>query len=220
LEPFLEEVSASKDEVLHEEGENVLFAYFPCDGSLVSFSVAFANGTFVEAALIGKEGAAGGIISRGSVPAYARATVQLGGRFIRIGRADLERVKRRSDTITHTLALYSDCLVAQLLQGSACNATHTIEQRTAKLLLTAHDHTGAVLVPWTQDQLAGMLGVGRSYMTRVLAKLRASGAIATRRRMIRIQDPRALGRHCCGCQDVIRHHFGRVLNGIYPTASA
>src|SRR5205085_7400606 len=111
--------------------------YFPCGSSMISYLVVLEDGRAIETALIGREGAAGGIVSQGHLPAYARAEVQFPGTFIRIDLARLEDAKARSAALRNLFARYADCLVAQVFQAVACNAAHTIEQRTARWLIAA-----------------------------------------------------------------------------------
>src|SRR5690606_28034070 len=129
--------------VLHEPGENVRFAYFPRGASLISYLVILNDGRAIETGLVGREGAVGGIVSQGRLPAYSRAEVQLGGAFYRIDLHHLEEAKARSLTLRYLFARYADCLMAQIFQSVACNAAHSIEQRTAKWLLAAVERTGA-----------------------------------------------------------------------------
>ena len=116
------------------------------------------DGRRVETALVGREGAIGGIVSEGRLPAYARAEVQYPGPFWRISVADLEAAKTGSGSLRHVFMHYADCLVTQIFQAAACSATHTIEQRSAKWLLAAYERTGSCTVPITQEQLGSMLG--------------------------------------------------------------
>ena len=52
---------------------------------------------------------------------------------------------------------------------TACNAIHSIEQRAAKWTASAMERTGASdTVPLMHEQLATLLGVGRSYTSRVI----------------------------------------------------
>lgn len=203
-------------DILFSPGETVQYVYFPCGPSLISFVVVLEDGGAVECALIGREGAAGGIVSQGRLPAYARAEVQFPGPFLRIELAKLEEAKLRSLTLRHLFARYADCLVAQIFQAVACNAAHTIEQRAAKWLISAMDRTGAPVIPLTQEQLAVMLGVGRSYISRVLGSFRSRGLIETRRRVLAVRDLEALRLLACGCNDSVRQHFDEVLKGVYP----
>ena len=45
---------------------------------MASFRIILLDGGNVETALVGREGAVGGIVSKGRLPAYARAVVQFG----------------------------------------------------------------------------------------------------------------------------------------------
>jgi CRP-like cAMP-binding protein len=144
--------------------------------------------------------------------------VRFDGRFLRIKTAALEQGKLESITLRHWFARYSDCLLAQVFQTSACNATHTILQRTAKWLLAASSRTARNDFELTHDQLAQLLGVGRTFVTRTLRLLRDAGMIATRRGAITILDDRALRRTACSCSAAIDEHFDTVLHGIYPAA--
>lgn len=216
LEPKLEEWSAPTGTLLHEPGDTVRCAYFPRGSSLVSYLVVLSDGRAIETALVGREGAVGGIVSQGKLPAYARAEIQLGGSFFRIDLNHLEEVKSRSPTLRYLLARYADCLMAQVFQSVVCNAAHSIEQRTAKWLLDAIDRTGAADVALTQEQLAVMLGVGRGYLNRVIHDLRERGVIETRRARIGVRDVDRLRSLACECNTAVGRHFHDVLKGVYP----
>ena len=175
-------------DVLFEPGAIVRQAYFPCGPSLVSYLVVFSDGRAVETALIGREGAVGGIVSQGRLPAYSKAEVYFPGPFLRIDLSKLEEVKMRSLTLRHLFARYSDCLMAQIYQAVACNALHTIEQRAAKWLIAAIERIGTMEVPLIQEQMAAMMGVGRSYLSRVLGSFRRQGVLRTHRGGLEITD--------------------------------
>lgn len=204
-------------DVLFEPGDTVRYVYFPCGPSLISYLVILDDGRPLEVALIGREGAAGGIVSQGRLPAYAKADVQFPGPFLRIELDKLEEAKSRSLTLRHLFARYADCLFAQIFQAVACNAAHTIEQRTAKWLISAMDRTGAPEIPLTQEQLASMLGVGRSYISRILGSLKQRSIIETRRGSMVVADLDRLKAIACRCNDCVRRHFDDVLRGVYPS---
>lgn len=217
LRPNLEEWSAPSGAVLHRPGDTVQFVYFPCGQSLISYLIILADGPTIETMLIGREGACGGIVSQGTFPAFAQAEVQQGGSFLRTAVQYLEDAKMRSLNIRHLFARYADCLMAQVFQSVACNAAHTIEQRAAKWLVATSTRTGRADVALTQEQLASMLGVGRSYLNRVTRNMQAQGLIQTRRGNIAITDMRALRARQCECNRMVVRHFEKVLAGIYPT---
>lgn len=216
LQPLMEEWEGQLGTVLFNPGEPVQQVYFPCGPSMISYLVVLENGQSVETALIGREGAVGGIVSQGRLPAYARAEVQFSGLFLRMESAALERAKLQSLTLRHLFARYADCMVAQIFQAVACNGAHTIEQRAAKWLQAAMVRTGEHDVPLTQEQLAAMLGVGRSYISRVLRSLRQRRILDTKRGRICVLDSEALGQLSCRCDESVRRHFEEVLSGVYP----
>ncbi|SEI40702.1 Crp/Fnr family transcriptional regulator [Frateuria terrea] len=217
LTPHLSPWFADTETVLYEPGDTVQTVYFPCGPSLVSYVVMLEDGRGVETALVGREGALGGIVSQGRLPAYARGLVQFPGPFYRIESRALEEAKAQSATLRYLFARYADCLLAQVFQSVACNATHTIEQRVAKWLTAALDRTGDHDVPLTQEQLASMLGVGRSYISRVVQNMKSRGVLETRRGGVRVRDRDQLHQLSCGCNDAVRAHFDDVLKGVYPT---
>lgn len=217
LEPALESFSARTGEVLYEPGDNVGHVYFPCEHALVSFRVVLADGRTVETALVGREGAVGGIVSQGRLPAFARSIVQFSGPFHRIAIPVLQKAKEQSPSIKHLFARYADCLVAQIFQATACNATHTIQERTAKWLLSAIDRTAEHELPLTQEQLAGLLGVGRSYVSRVIQGLKSDRVLTTKRGRLVVENMSALERTSCDCNHLVRRHFEDVLRGVYPS---
>jgi hypothetical protein len=73
-------------------------------------------------------------------------------------------MQARFDCAETLFSRYSDCLLAQIFQTAACNAIHTIIQRT--WLLAGVARTNKLEFEMTQDQLAEMLGVGRTFVTR------------------------------------------------------
>ncbi len=216
VEPFLEAASATADDLLYNPGDDVETVYFPCGPSLVSFLVANEDGRDVETILVGREGAVGGIVSQGFLPAYTRITVKVAGPFVRLRVARLDAAKAKSPALRVLFARYADCMLAQMFQSTACNAIHSIEQRTAKWILSARERTGDDLVPLTHEQLSTMLGVGRSYTSRVIQTFKAEGILETRRGAILIRNHDALAGRSCLCNDAVKAHFDEVLLGVYP----
>jgi hypothetical protein len=175
------------------------------------------DGRDVETILIGREGAVGGIVSQGHLPAYTRITVKFAGPFVRLAVGKLDAAKSKSPTLSNIFSRYADCMLAQIFQSTACNAIHSIEQRTAKWIISAMERTdGEDVVPLTHEQLATLLGVGRSYTSRVIQTFKAEGTLETRRGSILILNPDVLRSRSCGCNEAVRGHFDEVLRGVYP----
>jgi Crp-like helix-turn-helix domain len=216
IAPHLELWQSEADELLYNPGDNVGTVYFPCGASLASLLVTNRDGHDVETVLIGREGAVGGVVSCGNLPAYCRIVVKHRGPFARLSINNLEAAKAKSSALLYMFARYADCLLAQMLQSIACNAIHSIEQRSAKWIISTMERTGGHVVPLTQEQLAGLLGVGRSYTSRVIQTFKAEGMLETRRGLISIHNSAALQARSWLCNESVKTHFDEVLRGVYP----
>jgi len=218
IEPHLSSTQASPNDLLYSPGQHVETVHFPCGPSLASYVVPNEDGRDVETILIGREGAVGGVVSQGHLPAYTRITVKFAGPFTRLPIARLAAAKAKSTSLCNIFACYADCMLAQMFQSTACNAIHSIEQRTAKWILSAMERTdGADVVPLTHEQLATLLGVGRSYASRVIQTFKAEQILETRRGAIVVRNREALQRRSCPCNEAVKTHFEEVLRGVYPT---
>jgi DNA-binding transcriptional regulator YhcF (GntR family) len=216
--PHLAHEEAQPGDLLYNPGDDVEIAHFPCGPALASYLVPNEDGRDVETILVGREGAVGGIVSQGYLPAYTRIMVKFGGPFVRLHVSRLDAAKAKSVTLRNVFARYADCMLAQMFQSTACNAIHSIEQRTAKWIISAMERTNDEdTVPLTHEQLATLLGVGRSYASRVMQTFRAEGVLETRRGSILVRNREALQSRACLCNESVKNHFEEVLRGVYPT---
>jgi Crp-like helix-turn-helix domain len=221
IAPHLAPEEASANDLLYSPGDDVEIVHFPCGPSLASYLVANEDGRDVETILVGREGAVGGIVSEGFLPAYTRIMVKFSGPFVRLHIGKLDAAKMQSKTLRNVFARYADCMLAQIFQSTACNAIHSIEQRTAKWIISAMERTeDADMVPLTHEQLATLLGVGRSYTSRVIQIFKAEGILDTRRGSILVRNRAALQKRACLCNESVKNHFEEVLRGVYPTEEA
>jgi len=221
IAPHLGHEEAQPGDLLYNPGDDVEIVHFPCGPALATYLVANEDGRDVETILVGREGAVGGIVSQGYLPAYTRIVVKFGGPFVHLPIGKLDAAKTKSATLRNVFARYADCMLAQVFQATACNAIHSIEQRTAKWIISAMERTeGEDVVPLTHEQLATLLGVGRSYTSRVIQTFKAEGVLETRRGSILVLNPEALKLRACLCNESVKNHFEEVLRGVYPTEEA
>src|ERR1700738_964911 len=221
IAPHLAQQEFDANALLYNPGDDVEIVHFPCGPSLASFLVPGEDGRDVETILVGREGAVGGIVSQGFLPAYTRIMVKFGGPFMRLHIGKLNAAKSKSATLRNVFARYADCMLAQIFQSTACNAIHSIEQRAAKWIISAIERAdGDNIVPLTHEQLATLLGVGRSYTSRVIQTFKAEGVLDTRRGSILVLNPEALRIRACLCNESVKNHFEEVLRGVYPTEEA
>jgi CRP-like cAMP-binding protein len=191
-------------------GVDVAHALFPFGTTMVSLVVDLEDGRSVEVTSIGREGAVGGIISCGHIPAFARAEVMVAGPAAKVPMSVIEEAKGKSAHLRNLFCRYSDYLLAQIMQTVACNSFHPIEARAARWLLTAHDRAGSRL-ELTQESLAGLLGVQRTTVNAVARELQDEGLITTRRGIIEVHDRDGLERRTCECYDRVERFFGDMI---------
>ncbi|MDE2595832.1 MAG: Crp/Fnr family transcriptional regulator [Sphingomonadales bacterium] len=208
--------SFASGQVIYEPGDSVDYCYFPLGPAIASFLVVLEDGMAVETTMVGKEGAIGGVVSHGKLPAFCRSIAVHSGQFLRIPVAELEMAKRQSPAVANLFNRYADCLIAQVFQSVACNASHSIEMRAAKWIVAAVERSENTHIAIIQDQFAALLGVGRSYASRVLQRFKAEGLIQVRRGGMDVLDCQRLKHLSCDCNDVVHRHFDRVLRGVYP----
>jgi Crp-like helix-turn-helix domain len=221
IAPHLTQQESPANTLLYNPGDDVDTVHFPCGASLASYLVANEDGRDVETILVGREGAVGGIVSLGYLPAYTRITVKFGGPFARLPVGKLDAAKTASASLRNVFARYADCMLAQMFQSTACNAIHSIEQRTAKWIISAMERAdGDNVVPLTHEQLATLLGVGRSYASRVIQTFKAEAVLETRRGSILVRNREALQKRACLCNESVKNHFEEVLRGVYPVEAA
>ena len=210
IEPFGKMVQLETGDVALNRGDQVEASLFPVGPTMISMAIELSGGRTVEAALIGKRGAVGGIVSCGHAPAFTCATVLVGGPAYRVPMEALEEAKRRSPFIGNLFCRFSDYLLAQAMQSAACNAFHAIPERAARWLLHAQDRTGD-RIALTQQALADLLGVQRTTVNAVAQTLEDEGLITTGRGVIQVADRVGLMRRSCECYRRLEDHFASVI---------
>jgi hypothetical protein len=178
--------------------------------TVVSMGVQLNGGRSVEVASIGREGAVGGIVSCGHALAFARAEVLVPGAAFKVPMEALEEAKRRSSFVANLFCRFSDFLLAQVMQSTACAAFHSIPERAARWLLHTQDRAGD-RIELAQEAFAALLGVQRTTVNAVLGALQDEGLVMTGRGVVRVTDRAGLKRCACECYRQLEDHFGAVV---------
>lgn len=220
LRPHVERVALSRGDVLFRVRDDVSQVTLPLRTTIVTLVVTMLEGKSVEVATIGHEGAVGGVVSHGYLPAFTQAVVQVSGPALVIDINRLQTAKTQSASLNDLFVRYADCLLAQVLQSVACNALHPIEERCLRWLLVLQDRLGSPVLPVTHEMLAEMLGVRRSYLTSVLGALQRRGLIAAGRGRIVVKDRKAAEAAACECHGSVREHFAAVLGAVHDRSGA
>jgi CRP-like cAMP-binding protein len=211
LAPEFETVPIRVKDVLHQIGRPVEHVYFPHSG-MGSIVTQLKDGTYIEAATIGNEGILGAAYVLGDALATEETMIQLPGEAIRL-RVRVLRAEFDRDEVLRTLLLrYSQILMGQIAQGSACNRVHPLEGRCARWLLSTHDRVAGDEFPLTHEFLAMMLGVRRAGVSVAQHKLQQDGLIRYTRGNVTIVDREGLEATASECYEVIRSRSDRFLS--------
>lgn len=197
-------------DIILRPGAKVERSIFPIGRTMASLMVDVDDRKGIEVASIGREGAIGGIVSCGDVPAFSRGEVIVGGMAAAVSMEALEEMKASSGHLRNLFCRYADFLLAQIMQSAACNGFHSIDARTARWLLTADDRAGPQL-DLTQEALAGLLGAQRTTVNAVVGQLDQDGLIEIRRGAVTVRDRGGLERRACRCYKTVDHFFGQVI---------
>src|SRR5688500_1366700 len=117
----------------------------------------------------------------------------------------------RQGPFQHLIARYSQALLGFIMQSTACNAVHSVEQRLARWLLLAHDRVGTNAFPLTQEFVALMLGASRPTVTVVAGTLQKAGLITYHRGHLTIIDREKLESASCECYRTVTDLLTNVI---------
>jgi CRP-like cAMP-binding protein len=210
LSPALEPMPLRLKEVLHPAGEPIEYVYFPC-GGFVSELTVLEDGAMVEVATIGREGMVGIFASHDHEEAASLSLVQAAADLcFRLPARHFREEMARRGAFFELMSRYLHVHVGFIMQSTACNALHTVEQRLARWLLLARDRVGRDEFLLTQEFVAMMLGVSRPSVTIVAGVLQKAGLIVYRRGRLAIVDREALEAASCECYGAVQELFASL----------
>ena len=209
--PHLETIELIQANVLVAAGDRLTRVFFPHSG-VISLVVSLVDGTMVEVAMIGRHSIFGAFAALDGNISLTDAVVQLPGFASTLAVDRLRIAAEQSAVFRTTLIRHEQALFAQAQQSAACNASHPVEARLARLLLRIHDQAGVVILPLTQDFLAQMIGVKRNSVSTVAHILQERGIIKYARGHIEITDLEALKNASCECYKAVNSQYDRLLN--------
>src|SRR6202453_3326917 len=216
IDPHLEPVKLKLGAVVCEAGGLLKHAYFP-QGNVLSLLTVLENGSAIETANIGREGAFGLFAAMYSRVSFNRCLVQLVGDMVRCPIELLQSEFKRSEHVRDLFVSYSETLLSQVQQTVACNAMHTTEEKMCRWLLMMHNRAEGEVLTYTHEFLSHMLGANRKSVTLAALSMQAAGLISYRRGKIQILDRPGLEKAACECYGIVKERFDAFLK---PQASA
>jgi hypothetical protein len=191
--------------------EEVVDVHFPLT-CVFSTVAAGAEGEMVEVATVGNEGMAGLSVFLGVDTAPSLETfAQLPGQLLWMRAKEFRAHLKQDARLAQIMGCYTQALLTQLAQSSACNRMHAADLRCARWLLMTHDRVGRSAFSLTQEFIAQMLGVRRATVSEIATSLQAASVIRYSRGTIEILDRRSLERRACECYRIIRSAYARLL---------
>jgi CRP-like cAMP-binding protein len=210
IEPHLEPVVLKLGAVVCDAGGLLKHAYFP-QGAVLSLLTVLENGSAIETANIGREGAFGLFAAMYSRVSFNRCLVQFEGDMFRCPIELLQAEFKHSEHVRDLFVSYSETLLAQVQQTVACNAMHTTEQRICRWLLMMHDRAEGKSLPYTHEFLSHMLGANRKSVTLAAQSLQTAGLISYHRGTIQVVDRAGLENASCECYAIVKERFDAFL---------
>ena len=215
----LEVVSLKLKSVLHKPGEAIRHVYFP-GGGFCSILTVLEDGNMVEVATIGNEGMIGtSMVLDGSAPSSTSMVQGETDICYRMTAAAFRDEMDRHGAFYELLTRFAQAFVGFVMQSTACNAVHSVEQRLARWLLMARDRMADDNFPLTQEFVAMMLGATRPTVTVVAGTLQRAGLITYHRGHVTILDGKKLEAASCECYRAATSLLQNVTNGARASAS-
>jgi CRP-like cAMP-binding protein len=211
LLPLLTTVPTHEKQIFHKFGERLRHVYFP-NGGVASITTMLLDGTMVEAATVGDEGMIG-IEAFLGVDAVApgEAMMQVPDTNAeRMSVDDFRRTVGEHGAFRDLVGRYLQVLIAQMMQSTACNAKHQVQQRCARWLLQTHDRMHEQDFHLSHEFLAMMLGSQRPTVSVTAGTLQQAGLIRYKHGRVTVLDRKGLEAASCECYPIIRAHFDRL----------
>ncbi len=216
IDPYLEPVRLKLGALACEAGGLLRHAYFP-QGSVLSLLTVLENGSAIETANIGREGAFGLFAAMYSRVSFNRCIVQLEGHMVRCPIEVLQSEFKNREHVRDLFVSYSETLLSQVQQTVACNAMHSTEERMCRWLLMMHDRAEDEELAYTHEFLAQIMGANRKSVTLAAQSMQAAGLISYRRGTIQVLDRAGLEKASCECYAIVKERFDAFLS---PPATA
>ena len=169
------------------------------------------GGERIEAATVGNEGMVGLPLHLGLETSSQTAILQVPGEAIRVQTNAFLTAVKTDPEFNRLMQRYTAYSLRYTSQTVACNALHSLEERTCRWLLMTHDGIGRDDFTLTHEFLAEMLGVRRQSVSLAAGALQRSGLVTYRRGRIRIINRRGLEATACECYEVLRSLYGQIV---------
>ena len=205
-----EVVNLNLGEHIGNSGDLIRYVYFPIEG-IISWEKQIVGSPYLMIWLIGNEGMLNMRLMLSVDIAPCRAVVQKAGFALRITATDFIHQLKHFPELNLLVKRYTFVTYSQLLQTSACNLFHVLENRLAKLILAFQDRSQSDELHITQELLAQMLGVRRVGVTKAAGSLQRQNLISYSRGNMIVHDSKGLKAVSCLCYEADKDAYAQFL---------
>jgi CRP-like cAMP-binding protein len=211
LAPHFERLTLEHGVVLHRRGEPIEFLYFPLD-ALISVTLTMRDGRTAETGVAGCREVVGinAVMDRDATT-HTEYVIQVAGDVVRVPAQPMRALFEHSGEVRAVLLRYTQAMLAQVSQNTACNGLHQLEQRYARWMLETRDRVGTDELKVTHEYIAQMLSVRRAGVTEVSCRFEDRGIVRQRRGRTRILDLDRLAASACECYATLTAECDRLL---------
>ena len=204
-------IPVSVGDTLLEHGIAVTHVFFPNTG-VYSVTNEMKDGSLVEVATVGFEGMLGVNVFLGDMLGAGRSLLQVppNGALPKLPVGRFLKLTAEPGPFRTAISQYLQANILTMMQGTACNALHGLEQRCCRWLLQTHDRVAGDEFQLKHEFMAIMLGTTRPWVTKVIGALQKAGMISSHYGRITVLDRKKLERGSCECYEVIAGHYKRL----------
>jgi CRP-like cAMP-binding protein len=215
VQPHLKRIPLLRRQSLYRQGEPIDHVYF-VNGGVCVVTAPTSNAKMVQVEPVGDEG------MLGIEAFFTDAPLASGDTFAQVVDADssaeqlavrdFRRILAEPGRFRQIIGRYAQATLAVIVQLAACNASHSVEQRCARLLLSVHDRIHSDEFDLTHQDLALLLAVHRPTLSECTHKLQAMQLIRCGRGWFAVLDRAGLQQVACECYAIRRATLDRVTH--------
>jgi CRP-like cAMP-binding protein len=187
IEPHFTTVTLAVGTIVHQPDDEVHHLYFPSDG-FVSLQIVAGAGSFIDTALVGRDGALGPMAGIGRYKSKVRCVVRSALAAMKVSGIEFRRLAAQHSALNALCIDYNDSLLSQTQLHALRYALLSVDERLAACLLDVSRFFSRDSIPLTQEVIGEMLAVTRSSVSDAGCRLKAAGIISYSRGEIQILD--------------------------------
>lgn len=202
-------VYLQRGETLYQPNERIRYTYFPTSSVIVTFST--MDGWTTEVAMQGSRRFAGisAVLNSGTIP--QRTLVLIPGSALKLSAELLKGQFLTSESLHDLLLRYTQILLTESRQLTACANLHSLERRLCRWLLNLHDCVDSDALHLTHEKISQMLGVRREGVTLAVNRMVAEQLLLNPRGGVTILNRPRLEEMTCECYRIIKREYDRLL---------